>query len=213
MSGCATVKQERIDFSKSNISLNNPKIAVVQTPIPDITVNFPGADCLLCIGVAVAVHSDFRSYASKVSTVELNDIRQKIIAKMNQQGLNVSNSSLMIDVKKLENVNEKKLGFAFKDFSKINANGYGKLVIIDIKEIGFKRSYQSYVPLEPMKTNLVAEVYMVNIADNKLEWFNSVSLSKSTSGDWNNKPNYPEITNAYYSMIEEFKDSIIETIK
>lgn len=211
--GCASPPQKEISLIPQNISSPNGKIGVISTKIPDVEVTFPGADCLLCVGVAMAAHSSLREHAVTLKSSELKDLNNSIISILKSKGFQAINLGNHLEISKLESVKEQKEGYSKKDFSKYQQDGFSTLIVIQYKELGFKRGYQNYFPTEPPKANLVAEAYMVQINDNKLNWYTSINLSKGVVGDWDAPPRFPQLTNSYYSAVEEFKDKITETFK
>ncbi len=213
LGGCATAPQNKIDFSSQELAGANQKIGVIRSKIPEVAAEFPGADCLLCIAAALANHSSFRDHVKSLSSSDLAVLHDAVVSRLRAKGLEVVKLSDEIDVRKLDSVKEVRDGFAKNNFSSFQARGLTSLVVVDFKTVGFRRSHQNYFPSEPMKARVVAEVYMVRLADGKLLWFERYDLLKGTSGEWDNKPKFPEITNAFYSLVEEFKDQVIESIK
>jgi hypothetical protein len=60
-----------------------------------------------------------------------------------------------------------------------------------------------------MKAQVIAEGFLVNTIDGKYVWYQDYKLSKGVAGEWDIEPNFPQLTNAYFSLIEEFKDSFL----
>lgn len=211
--GCASPPQKEIGLISQYISGASGKIGVITTKLPDVEVTFPGADCLLCVGVAMAAHSSLRDHAVNLKGSELRDLNNSIISRLNSKGLQAVNLGNQLEINKLETVKDLKDGYSKKDFSGYQKEGFSALIIIHYKELGFKRGYQNYFPIEPPKASLIAEAYMVQVSDNKLNWYTSINLSKGVVGDWDVPPRFPQLTNSYYSLVEEFKDKIADTFK
>jgi hypothetical protein len=47
---------------------------------------------------------------------------------------------------------------------------------------------------------------MVNLKTNAYEWFDTVQVSRSADGKWDEAPAFPGLTNAYFQAIEQAKD-------
>lgn len=212
LAGCAT-PQQQVKFSQQSLGGPSENIAVLQSNLPTVSVTFPGADCLLCIGAAMATHSQFRDHTKTLTSSDLQPLQDAVVARLRAKGLKAAKIATPIEVRKLNSVKEAREGHARQDFSQFAKEGYTTVVVIDIKQVGFRRKYASYIPTEPMKAGVTAEVYMVQLSDNKLLWFDNFDLSKGLVGEWDAPPKFPEITNAYFSLIEEFKDSVIEALK
>jgi len=209
LTGCSTVIQKPLVFTPSSISSGKLVIGVVQTKIPEFSVEFPGADCLLCLGIAMASHSTLRDYAKNLNSNDVQPLQDDLINKLIAKGFTVKKLDKFIEISKLEKNTNHKEGFSKYDFSSFAKEGIDLLLVINLKQIGFKRGYQSYIITEPMKAQVLAEGFMVDIKTNKYTWYQDYKLSKGVNGEWDNPPKFPQLTNSYYSLIEEFKDSFI----
>ena len=86
-----------------------------------------------------------------------------------------------------------------------------KLVVINVNEIGFSRTYSSYVPTSGPQAKISGASFMVNLSDNSYEWFAPLSVLKG-SEKWDEPPKFPGLTNAYYQAIEQAKDDITKPL-
>lgn len=209
LSGCSTFVQKPVSFSPSSIQSGKVVIGVVQTKLPEFSVAFPGADCLLCIGLAMATHGKLRDHSKTLNTNDIQPLQDDLVKKLVAKGYSVKKIDQNIDFSKLKKNSDEKEGFSNYDFSNYAKEGINMLLVINLKEIGFKRGYQNYIPTEPMKAQVVAEGFLVNTSDGKYTWYQDYKLSKGVTGEWDVEPKFPQLTNAYYSLIEEFKDSFI----
>jgi len=213
LASCATPPQPPITFSQQSLSGAKEQIGVLSTKVPDVSVEFPGADCLLCIGVAMAAHSSFRDHAATLKATELNMMQDELVSRLKARGYRVAKINEPVEIRSLEAVSEKKDGFAARNFSKYKKDGFTALVVTEYKSVGFKRGYQSYIPTEPMKASIQAETYMVRLEDGKLVWYQPHNLSKGVVGEWDQPSKFPALTSSYYSLIEEFKDLVLGSFK
>lgn len=208
-SGCSSVVQKSVIFNNNDITTGSKVVGIIGIKNPEVSVAFPGADCLLCIGVAMASHGVLRDHAKTLNSSELTLLQNDLVKKLNAKGYTVKVLDKSFDISKVEKNNEVKEGYSKYNFSSFAKEGVNSILVLNIKEVGFKRAYQSYVPTEPMKAQIVADGYMVNVSDNKLLWFKEYKLSKGVVGEWNVEPKFPLLTNSFYSLIEEFKDTVI----
>lgn len=213
ITGCGSIAQKPVSFEQSTLPTGKNIIGVTQTKSPEISVEFPGAGCLLCIGIANASHSVFKDHAKTLNVKDLGPLQSDLINKLNSKGHKVKVLSGNFDLSKLEKNSDTKEGYSKYNFASLAKEGINAVLVLDVKEIGYKRAYQNYIPTEPMKAQIVADGFLVNVTDNKLLWYKEYRLSKGVQGDWNVEPKFPELTNAYYSLIEEFKDSVLSEFK
>lgn len=209
LSGCAT-KQAAINFSQESLAGKNEVIGVAASAVPGISVDFPGADCLLCLAAAYAANSDMRTHAKSVTTTELASLQDSMVNKLKSKGYKVVKIDDPIVLHKLPSNSSRKEGYAKYNFTGYSKQNITSLVVLNYKTVGFRRNYQAYFPVGPMKAAATGEAYMVSLVDNKLLWHKDFDVIKGVTGDWNNPPKFPELTNSYYAMIEELKDSIID---
>jgi hypothetical protein len=212
LSGCSTVVQNPVIFSSASVTNKSATLGVVQSKVPEFSVNFPGADCLLCIGVAAVAHSKVRDHAKTIDTNEIQTLGDNLVKKMSAKGYSVKKINQNIDLSSLDKISPEKEGYSKYNFSSYARDGIQMLLVIDVKEVGFTRGYQSYFPTGPMKAKIFAEGFLVNTADNKFLWYQRFDMTRGVNGEWDVEPKFPQLTNAYYSMIEEFRDSVIRSL-
>jgi hypothetical protein len=213
ITGCGSIAQKPVSFENNALPSGKNTIGVLQTKIPEVSVEFPGAACLLCIGIANATHGVFKDHAKTLNTKDLEPLQSDLINKLNTKGFKVKELSANFELSKLEKNANQKEGYSKYNVASLAKEGINAVLVLEVKEIGFKRSYQNYIPTEPMKAQIVANGFLVNIADNKLLWHKEYVLSKGVQGEWNIEPKFPELTSSYYSLIEEFKDSVLSEFK
>ena len=94
-----------------------------------------------------------------------------------------------------------------KDFHKF-AGRFDRLVVIDVRQIGFVRTYSAYIPTSDAKATLKGVAYMVDLKTNALDWYDNFYVVKSADGNWDEAPSFPGLTNAYFQVIELGKDQL-----
>ena len=60
------------------------------------------------------------------------------------------------------------------------------------------------------KAEIVGSVYLVNTTNNAYEWFSPISITIGADGEWDESPDFPGLTNAYYQAIETTRDKILK---
>lgn len=213
ITGCGSITQKPVSFDTNSLPTGANIIGVLQTKTPDLSVEFPGASCLLCIGIANATHGVFKDHVKTLNTSDLEPLQSDLISKLNSKGYKVKVLSSNFELSKLEKNSSTKEGYSKYNFANLAKEGVNAVLVLEVKEIGFKRAYQNYIATEPMKAQIVANGFLVNIADSKLLWHKEYMLSRGVRGEWNVQPKFPELTNAYYSLIEEYKDSVLSEFK
>ncbi|MCH9691689.1 MAG: hypothetical protein K0U59_06450 [Gammaproteobacteria bacterium] len=208
--GCAGTPQMPVSINSDFWQGDQYRVGVVMSSVPEVSVTFPGADCLLCLGVATVANSSIKKHFNSLNSNELEKFHQEIAALVEQQGMPVVVIDEVIEVSALPKYNSKIPNYPKKDFKEF-ATKYDitHLLVVEIGRVGITRSYASYVPTSAPMGTFVGSSYMVNLSDNSYTWYNPIELHKSVSdGVWDEPPTFPGLTNTYYQAIEEAKESI-----
>ncbi len=205
LAACQTTPQNPISLSKESLAAQKGRVAVaIRTSTPDLYL--PGANCLLCLGAATVANSSLNTYAKTLKTDELLQVKTELVELMRKKGIDAVALDGQIDLDKLPDL---KLGtnMATKDFAGV-AKGFDHLVVINVQQVGFVRTYAAYVPTSAAKATVSAFAFMVNMKTNAYEWFDHLTITRSADGEWDEGGNFPGLTNAYYQVIEQTKDRV-----
>ena len=204
---CAGVPQRPIELARSNIAASGSHIGVAMTAVPKVDTSFPGAGCLLCIAAASVMNSSLTSYAHTISPDDVPKVKGEIADALRQAGADVVLIDVPLDLDKLPNFSSKTPDATKKDFSSLKDRyKIDRLVVIDITQLGFERTFANYVPTSAPKALVAGSGYMVNLATNLLEWYVPLHVLKSADGSWDEPPKYPGLTNAFYQAWETVHD-------
>lgn len=210
--GCVSVPQASIPLNKSAVTQQGEKVGIAMMSVPKVDTFLPGAGCLLCLAVASAANSSLTKYANSLPYEGVDKLTDTIAQKLKSQGVEVVMIPETINVGKLAAFNRgKAVDVAPKNFQPLrNKYHVDRLMIIDIQGIGFMRTYSSYVPTSDPKAYLNGAGYIVNLSSNVYEWYLPVNILKSTEGAWDEPPQFPGLTNAYFQTLEVAKDNFLK---
>lgn len=205
LAACQTAPQNPISLTKESLAAKKGRVAVaVRAAKPDLYL--PGAGCLLCLGAATIANSSLNTYAKTLKTDELLQVKTELVELMRKKGIDAVALDGQIDLDKLPDL---KLGtnMATKDYAAV-AKGFDHLVVINVQQVGFVRTYAAYVPTSDAKATVSAFAYMVDMKTNAYEWFDQLTITRSAEGAWDEAPSFPGLTNAYYQVVEQTKDRV-----
>lgn len=205
LAACQTAPQKPISLTKESLAAKKGRVAVaVRAAKPDLYL--PGAGCLLCLGAATIANSSLNTYAKTLKTDELLQVKTELVELMRKKGIDAVALDGQIDLDKLPDL---KLGtnMATKDYAAV-AKGFDHLVVINVQQVGFVRTYAAYVPTSDAKATVSAFAFMVDMKTNAYEWFDQLSITRSAEGAWDEAPSFPGLTNAYYQVVEQTKDRV-----
>lgn len=211
ITGCATHKQTPVAITNDFWASDTKKIGVVMEDLPQVNTFFPGAGCLLCLATAEAAHSSLSKHVKTFSADELLELKNTIVQHLNNRGFDAIAIDNTINIAKLPKFSSKTPNTTRKDFSSYKDKyAIDRLLVIDINTLGIVRNYSSYVPTSDPQANFAAIGFIVNLNDNTLSWHKTIDLYQSSEGEWDEAPNFPGLTNAYYQVLEQGRDSFIE---
>lgn len=210
LGGCAT-PQTPIALTSEALTPQVGKIGVAMAQIPKTDTFFPGAGCLLCIATAAAANSALTAHIQTLPHEGLPELKNEVAALIDKKGVQTLVIEEAIDLAALPSFGDKGPGIALKDFTPFRErHGIDKLVVIHITGLGVIRTYSSYFPTSDPKGALSGIGYMVDLSNNRYEWYHPVFVTKSAEGAWNEPPQFPGVTNAYFQALEAGKDEFMK---
>lgn len=211
LAGCATKPQAPVAMN-SNDWAQGGRIGVVMSTLPKPDTYLPGASCLLCIGVAALANSSLTTHAKTLSTEELVALKADVAAQLRKKGADV----VVFD----DNVNVGTLAKASnengpsKDFAALKSKyPVERLLVIQVDELGYLRTYSAYVPTSDPKGYVKAQGFIVNMSNNQYQWYMPVQVVRASEQAWDEAPSFPGLTNAYYQAVEAAKDQVLTALK
>jgi hypothetical protein len=214
LAGCVTQPQLPVTLTHDTIAKSG-KIGVAMTALPKQDTQVPGASCLLCLAFASASMSGLTSHAQTLSYEELPNLKIKAAELLRKKGATVVVIDDAIDINALPNNTEFKEGdnSTRKNFGSLQKKyDVDKLLLINITAIGFIRNYSAYIPTGDPQSLLQGTGYLVDLRNNKLDWYKPVTISKSAGSTWDEPPKYPGLTNAYFQTLELGMDEFLKPI-
>lgn len=211
--GCMTPPQNNLGLSPSAVA-GTGKIGVMMTPIPKPDTVFPGANCLLCYATAAALNSSLTSHTQKLPPEGLPELKTRLADMLQKKGATpvVIDDELKLDA--LPDAGGEVPNVARKDFSGLRKKyAVDKVLVVEIDQLAISRTFASYIPTGVPRAEFKAKGYLVNLSNNSYEWYQTVSQSAVANGAWDESPNYPGLTNAYFQALELGKDELVAPFK
>ncbi len=212
--GCATPPQSYVGLDKSAINGKSGRVGIAMTPLRKPDTRFPGADCLLCIATASVLNSSLTSHTQKLppeGLPELKDTLAELIRKNGGEAVVIA-EELKVDA--LPDFGSSGPNIARKDFSGLKQKyAIDKILVLDVPLLGMYRQFSAYIPTSDPRAEFEINGYLVNLSNNTYEWYQTFSEAKGATGNWDEPPNFPGLTNAYFQVLETGKDRLVGTFK
>ncbi|GAA5164459.1 hypothetical protein [Viridibacterium curvum] len=213
LTGCISAPQLPVPLTQSALAPNSGKVGVAMAVLPKVETSYPGAGCLLCYAAAAAANASLSSHADTLKPDDFNTLKEEVAAVLKARGVDVVIVPAVLAIKDLPSFSAEG-NFARKDFASLKQKlGVDRLVVINITELGFIRTYANYFPTSDPKAYVVGQSFLVNLSNNALDWYTPLDLQKGSDSKWDEPPKFPGLTNAYYQVVELTKDAILKPLK
>jgi hypothetical protein len=197
-------------MSSTALQSQQTRIGIAMGPVPKVDTAFPGAGCLLCLAAASVANSSLTAHTQKLPKDDVVRIKDDLAEVLRKKGY----TPTMIPGDFIADKLPKAGGGPNKpdyDFSSLKDKyQIDKLVVIQITQLGISRNYSAYVPNGAPQGVVAGVGYMVNLADNSYEWYVPLNRIRSAAGKWDEAPDYPGLTNAYFQAVEEARDVLLQ---
>jgi hypothetical protein len=212
ISGCATKPQLPVNFEARSVADGSQRIGIAVSALPTPQVHMPGASCLLCILAAQVANADLLKYTDTLTTEDIAQLKQRVADSLRKKGATIKAIAEPIDVRGLPDA-ERKDGAPRKNFASLKQKyGVDKLLVIEIAQLGFERTYSSYFPTSDPKGMFRGVGYIVDLGTNKYDWYLPVDVTRRTEGKWDEPRNFPGLTNAYFQALEIGQDMLVKPL-
>lgn len=208
--GCATPPQKPIALSPTMANAESGRIGVGMTALPKVETHLPGASCLLCIIAASIANSGIADLAGTLPYEDLPNLKNEVAELLRKKGVDAMVITENLDVGALSNFSSDEPNFARKDFLPLGKKyNIDRILVIEIRALGFIRNYSAYFPTSDPKSLLDGVGYVVNLKNNSYDWYLPVLISKSADKNWDEPPEYPGLTNAYFQALAIGRDAFL----
>lgn len=211
--GCAIKPQQPVPFNQEAITSKGTKVGVAMAALPKVDTFFPGADCLLCYAFASASNSALTKHAETLAREELESLKEDVASALRKKSVDAVVIKDPLDLKSLNDIRTEVPTAARKDFAPVRAKvAVDKLLVIDMQQIGYVRTYASYIPTSDPKATVVGAAYLVDLKSNTYNWYVPIHVSLSAGAKWDEPPKFPGLTNAYFQAVETSRDTVLKPL-
>lgn len=210
LGACVAAPQLPVALNNQVLESEQNRVGVIMSRLPDLDVQLPGAACLLCLALAESMNASLSSHVNSLNAQEFTVVKSDLVKRLKAKGVNVVPIEEPFDASDFPKYSSDLPNTAKQDFSALkNEYNISHLLVVDVTFLGMWRSYANYVPTSDPVAYLKASIYLVNLENNSYEWFLPLELKQSAQGDWDEPPNFPGLTNAYYQVLAEGREEIV----
>ncbi|MCP4268330.1 MAG: hypothetical protein GY777_22605, partial [Candidatus Brocadiaceae bacterium] len=178
--------------------------------VPATNMYMPGADCLLCIATAHAMNASLDNVVESWVPDDFSLVESQLVKKLQEKGVAVVPIDGDINLTSLPKYRSEVANSTKHNFSSL-AEKYdiNQLLFIEIKRIGVVRRYAAYVPTSDPLATIQGVAYLVDLTSNTYKWYMPINLYKAADGNWDEAPEFPGLTNAFFQLVETSREMIL----
>jgi hypothetical protein len=209
LAACRTAPPPAIFLHANTLGPQNGTVGIAVVSAK-VDTSFPGAGCLLCLAVASGANSSLTKHAHAMSNQDVLKIKDDIAEALRKKGIEVSILADELNEKTLrDNASPAGAAAPKKDYRPLKVKYHVEhLVYLDVNSLGFERNYSAYVARGDAVASLQGLITVVNLSSNEYELYQQISVIKVAEGPWDEAPDYPGLTNAYYSAVESAREQV-----
>nr|WP_272888468.1 hypothetical protein [Stutzerimonas stutzeri] len=206
LTGCAS-PQLPIALEDTLWSERDKTIGVAIVELPKPTAQLTGNQGLLDLAINTGLAAGLRSKVETWELVGMETVPQQLVDELSTRGYK---AKVLSPIKLSEfKENSAKLGYAKYDFTPLRQQQLDKLILITLHVAGTQRSYYSVIPTSDPLTQVGGLTQVIDLTDNRLAFYQSFASVRAADGEWDEGPDYPNLTNAFYQALDESEQSIL----
>ncbi|WP_138410081.1 hypothetical protein [Stutzerimonas nosocomialis] len=207
LTGCAS-PQLPIALEETLWNERDKTIGVAIVELPKPSVQLVGNQGLLDLAINTGLAAGLRAKVETWELASFETIPQQLVDDLTQRGYQAK----ALPPVKLENFKESsaKLGYAKRDFTPLREQQQvDKLILVSMTVAGTMRSYYSIVPTSEPMSQVSGLTQVIDLADNRLAFYQAFAATRAADGEWDEGPDYPNLTNAFYQALDESEQRVL----
>lgn len=166
------------------------------------------------MALASAANSKLTEHANRLSRAEVLQTKDDLISILAEKKISAVAIPDTVKLNELPKSNSTGTNLAPIDYSSLRPRfDIDRLLVVDLRLLGFERTYASYVPTGAPKAAVSGTGYLVDLSTNQFEWYQPINVRKATDEEWDEPPSFPGLTNADYQAVELMRDQVLEPFR
>ncbi|MCU7842227.1 MAG: hypothetical protein KZQ93_00145 [Candidatus Thiodiazotropha sp. (ex Monitilora ramsayi)] len=214
LAGCATTPQSPVSMKETYWEQQNQRLGIFFQPTQTPQLHTEGDVRLLDYAIISAAMSSVKSHFADLDMSDYELLSDDINKHFSQGGkaVKVISDDLKVDdLPSFSDPNTKdKIYFSRKDYSNLKKKlEIDQLLIIKTKRVGLARPYAGFVPMGDPRAIFEIEGELVDLNNNQLIWYQTITRANFSTGNWDEPPTFPGLTNAFYASLEAVKQEVM----
>jgi ABC-type uncharacterized transport system auxiliary subunit len=207
LTGCANV-QPPVPLDQQFWDAKEPTIGVAITILPPPVLALTGNQGILDYAINSSVNSKLSDNVKTWQVRDFDTLPDTIVAKLQAKGYKAKRIEEKVDLKTFKEIKFRE-GYTTKDLTPLKDKyGVDRLLLVYVTATGATRSYYSIVPTSAPMAQVGGQGMVVDLADNKLLWFQPFVAVQAAQGEWD-EPTYTNLSNAFYQAVDNSRQQMI----
>jgi hypothetical protein len=207
LTGCANV-QPPVPLDQQFWDAKEPTIGVAISELPPPVLALTGNQGILDYAINAGVNSKLSDNVKTWQVRDFDTLPDVIVAKLQAKGYKAKRIDEKVDLKTYKETKFRE-GYTIKDLTPMKTKyGVDRLLLVYVTATGATRSYYSIVPTSVPMAQVGGQGMVVDLADNKLLWFQPFVAVQAAQGDWD-EPTYTNLSNAFYQAVDNSRQQMI----
>jgi hypothetical protein len=216
LAGCAGRREalQPVAWSPDGMRADRSRIGVVMRSLPERETSFPGARCLMCRPLAAASNAALTAHVATLGgTEELAELRSEVVALLRKRGLDVVDITEPLTGEGAPPQARDEAAVALAELTPDivalrDRHALSRLMVLEFDTLGVHRPYIHYAPASAPYAVVEGRAYVLDLATRKLHWNHRMHATLMAEGEWEEAPDFPGLSNAYFQVIEKVKDRV-----
>jgi len=210
MMGCAVQKPVSLDSSFWEKKEARVGIAVAEIPVPSAAVESSGGMSALAYASAQGIASDVTRRLEKEDFSRIYKVGGKLEDVLKAKGLKPKVISGLIAIDQFPKRDGVTDGYAERDFSALGAAAQAQyLLLVQVQSIGTIRGYMGVLPTTSPSGYFAAVGQLIDLKTQKLLWHKGVSIRRPSRGEWDQPPDFANLTAAVHQSVDSGIDMLV----
>ena len=207
LTGCANV-QPPVPLDQQFWDAKEPTIGVAISELPPPVLALTGNQGILDYAINAGVNSKLSDNVKTWQVRDFDTLPDVIVAKLQAKGYKAKRIDEKVDLKTYKETKFRE-GYTIKDLTPMKTKyGVDRLLLVYVTATGATRSYYSIVPTSVPMAQVGGQGMVVDLADNKLLWFQPFVAVQAAQGEWD-EPTYSNLSNAFYQAVDNSRQQMI----
>ncbi|PTU74843.1 hypothetical protein [Pseudomonas mangrovi] len=213
LGGCASKAQQPLELDNALWNERDEVIGIAYVEPPRPFVSMVGNQGLLDLAFNNSMAAGLKRKVDTWDVASFRDVPKQIAEELNSRGYNARVIEQPVLPAQLPR-HKAGLGYAGQDYRALKQqHQIDKLVLVSLSQVGTVRSYYSMIPTSDPVAQIGGLAQVIDLDDNRLLHYQPIAASRAAEGEWDEGPDFPNLTNAFYQLLDSTEQQMISPFR